>query len=40
MKEAMRFKYDAVWAKPNMMNVNEMDYDLENEWDGNERRKE
>ena len=33
MKETMRLKCDAV---PNMVNLNEMDYDLENEWDGNE----
>ena len=24
MKETMRLKYDAVWAKPNMVNVNDM----------------
>ena len=38
MKVAMRLKYDAV--KPNMLNVNEMDYDLWNEWDGNEWQNE
>ena len=36
MKETVRLKCDAVWAIPNMVNVNEMDYDLKNEWDGNE----
>ena len=28
MIKAMRLKYDAVWVKPNMVNVNNMDYDL------------
>ena len=28
MIEAMRLEYDAVWVKPNMVNVNNMDYDL------------
>ena len=40
MKVAVRLKYDAVWVKPNMLNVNEMDYDLWNEWDGNEWQNE
>ena len=35
MIEAMSLKYDAVLAKPNMVNVNEMDYDeWRKEWVG------
>ena len=26
MKDTVRLKYNAVWAKPNMVNVNEMDW--------------
>ena len=40
MKDAMRLKQHAVWAKTNMVNVNEMDYELKNEWDGNEWQNE
>ena len=40
MKDTMRLKYDAIWVKPNMVNVNEMDDDLWNEWDGNKWRYE
>ena len=40
MKDTIRLKYDVVWVKPNMLNVNEMGYDLWNEWDGNEWRNE
>ena len=40
MKETMTLNYNAVWVKPNMVNVNEMDYHLENEWDENEWRNE
>ena len=40
MKNAMRLKHHAVWAKTNMVNVNEMDYELKNEWDGNEWQNE
>ena len=38
MKDPMKLKYDVVWAKPNLMNLTEMDYDLRNEWDKNEWR--
>ena len=36
----MKLKYDAVWVEPNMVNMNEVYYDLWNEWDGNEWRNE
>ena len=30
----MKLKCDAVWVEPNIANMNEVDYDLWNEWDG------
>ena len=40
MKDTMRHWNTMQYGENQMVNVNEIDYDLENEWDGNEWRNE